>query len=365
MKPSALWREIWRDVASGTAWTILFTLLATLLLTGLTVVDLHMVTRLNQQAEEYRSVMANVQVLEAPGKVDPAACMALSYLPGVQAAGAIRTPQHQISANALPSSTIRTYEATPGVEKILRVLPTHSPPGTNPSNVGVFLSQSVAETLGIPPNHTVRLDNEDTHILGVFPWPEEDGRRPGFAYSIFTPTPPIGNFDECWVDIWPLNPNLDTFIRSAAIPSDELGQPVKVYAFNSTLGSTFNGPALLHGRITALTPYLIVGIASILGAASVWRRRLEFSSDLHAGVSRRDLVAKYMWETGFWTVATLVLALPIISVIILRNPIQDQGAMWQLAFIHLSGATSTLLLSALLATLTIHEKHLLVYFKHR
>lgn len=366
MRSAALWREIWRDIHTGTAWTIIFTILASALLMGLTAIDIVMVSRLNQQAQHYRNVMANVQVVEAPQKIDPHACMALSHLVGVHAAVAVRSPEHQVSATVLPSSNIRTYEATPGIDRILRVpdferaTAQHSPEQT-----GVYLSQDVAQTLGTHAGHTVRLDNQDVTVLGVFPWSEDDGRRPGFAYSLFSPTPPTGVFDECWVDVWPMNPNLEPLIRGAVLPSDEPGQPVKLYSFNSSLGSTFNGQAMFYGRMSAWTPFIITAFALLLGAASVWRRRLEFSSDLHAGVSKRDLITKFMWETGVWVGATVILAAPILTYIILRNPTHDQNAMMTLATTHLVCASTSALLGALAATLTIREKHLLRYFKNR
>lgn len=366
MKSSALWREIWRDIHTGTAWTVIFTVLATALLLGLTVTDLLTVTRLNQQAQYYRTVMANVQVVEAPQKIDPHACMALNHLAGVQVSVAVRNPEHQVSANVLPSSTIRTYEATPGVEHILRVPPYERTSAVQaPRQVGVYLSQGVAETLGARRGNTVRLDDKEVTALGVFPWSEEDGRRLGFTYSLFLPTPPIGLFDECWVDVWPMNPDLEPLLRGTALPSKESSQPVKLYSFNSTLGSTFDGQALFYGRMSAWTPFLIIAIAFLLGAASIWRRRLEISSDLHAGVSRLDLTTKHVWETAAWVSAMLILSAPILMWIILRNPAQDHTVMWKLATIHLACATSASLIGALTTTLSIREKHLLRYFKKR
>lgn len=366
MKPSGLWREVWRDIHTGTAWTVIFTVLASALLTGLAATDVLMVSRLNHQAQHFRNVMANVHVVEAPQKVDPHACMALSHLTGVHSAVAVRTPEHQVSANVLPSSNIRTYEATPGIDHIVRVPAFARATALQaPGQMGVYLSQDVAQTLGARAGSTVRLDNEDVTVLGVFPWSEDDGRRPGFAYSLFTPVPPTGLFDECWVDTWPMNPDLEPLMRGAVLPSDEPGQPVKLYSFNSSLGSSFNGQGLFYGRMTAWTPFIITVIAVLLGAASVWRRRLEFSSDLHAGVSKRDLITKYMWETTAWVGATLILAAPILTYIILRNPTHDHPAMTALVASHLLCAANGALLGALAATLTIRERHLLRYFKNR
>lgn len=366
MRASALWREVWRDIHTGTAWTIIFTLLSSIVMTGVAAMDVLVVSRLNAQAHHFRSVMASVLVLEAPQKIDPAACMALSTQPGVHSAVALRSPQRQASANVLPSSSIRTYEATPGIEKMLRV-PHHelATPADVPSQTGVFLSQTVAQTLGASGGSVVRLNDQDVPVLGVFPWAEDDGRRPGFAYSLFAAVPPTGVFDECWVDTWPMDSNLEPLIRASLLPSDDHGMPAKLYPFNSSLGTSFNGQALLFGRFTVLAPWVILATGLLLGAASVWRRRLEFSSDLHAGVARRDLVAKFMGETAAWVGATLILALPVMSWLILRNPAFDQSSMWLLAGVHLTTAACSALLGALGSALLIREKHLLRYFKHR
>lgn len=366
MRTAALWREIWRDIHTGTAWTLMFTVLASALLTGLAAADVLLVGRLNHQAQHFRDVMANVHVVEAPEKVDPHACIALSRVAGVHSAVAVRNPAHQVSANVLPSSTIRTYEATPGVDRILRVPAfERTTPVQALGQMGVYLSQDVAQTLGAGAGRMVRLDDDDVMVLGVFPWSEDDGRRPGFAYSMFTPVAPTGLFDECWVDTWPMNPELEPLMRGAVLPSDDPGQPIKVYPFNSSLGSTFDGQGLFFGRMSAWTPFLTSFIAVLLGAVSVWRRRLEFSSDLHAGVARGDLVTKFMWETAAWVGATLILAGPVMTGIILRSPAHDHYAMMALAATHLVCAATGALLGALAATVTIREKHLLRYFKNR
>lgn len=93
MKPSALRREIWRDISTGTAWNVIFAIIASVLLTGLAAGNILLVSRINAQS-----------------------CLVFSQQPEVHAIVAVRSPEKQLSAAALPSSSIRTYEATPGID---------------------------------------------------------------------------------------------------------------------------------------------------------------------------------------------------------------------------------------------------------
>lgn len=367
MKSSALRREIWRDISTGTAWSVIFTLIASVLLTGLAAADVLLVSRINAQAEHYRSSMASIMVMEAKGKINAHACLALSRQPGVHAVVAVRSPEKQVSADALPSSSIRTYESTPGVERILRI-PVTERAGTDiaPEQVGAYVSQSVAETLALSPGERFSLGGQQTMTMGIFPWDEADGRRPGFAYSLFLPVPPRGSFDECWVETWPMNPALDSMIRGSVEAGENLPHlSPKLYPFNSSLGATFDGNGLFHDRLSAYAPWLVAVLGVLIGAASVWRRRLEISSDLHAGVARADILVKFMWESAIWVTATQILALPVMTWMVLRNPAADQGQMWMMVLLYLFLSAASCLIGAFLATLSVREKHLLSFFKNR
>lgn len=361
MKSAALRREIWRDITTGTSWTLIFTLIASVCITGIAMTDILVVSQLTSKAQQYRHSMASVMVLEAPKSIDGKACMALARVAGVHSAAAVRSPEHQVSANAIPSSSIRTFEATTGIGALLRA---HTATDTSR---GIYLSEQVATALSAQPGAHRVFDNQDTFIAGVFPWPENDGRKPGYAYSMFIPTPPQGTFDECWIDTWPMNPALDALLRGTLIPKGNQADvaPTKLYAFNQSLGSSFDGTGLLRERLGAHAIWIITAVGIVIGAASVWRRRLEIASDLHAGVTRVDLLTKFAWETAVWVSSTLILALPILSWVILRNPTNDQHAMWALASMHLTVGALSCMIGALIAGLSVREKYLLTFFKHR
>ena len=94
-------------------------------------------------------------------------------------------------------------------------------------------------------------------------------------------------------------------------------------------------------------------------------RRLELASDLHAGVSKSDLVAKIELHTAVIVVSAAILSAPILTGVILRVPEADRPALWaNVGLLGLAGAAG-LLLGALLVALALREKKLFDYFKTR
>lgn len=366
MKNSALLREIWRDIRSGTAWTVIFSFLSSIILMGLAVADLTFLSRLNNQATYLRNSMASVTVLEAPGHINPNACLALTRYEGVKSVVAIRSAQSPLTPSALPSTPIRTFEATGDIPSMLRMSTSRlAPSQTLPDRSGVYLVEGVADTLGQKPGDSLELTTASTKVIGVFPWKEDDGRRPGFAYSLFAPVPPSGAFDECWVDIWPMTPAFEPLIRSTASANHKTNENPKLYPFNSSFGTSFDGNALFHNRLSAWAPWGVVVAGVALGWVSVWRRRLEISSDIHAGVAKRDLFAKLGAESAAWIFSSIILSLPLMTWIIVRNPFADQASMWKLAGIYATLAAVSSFIGAAIATATVREKQLLRFFKQR
>lgn len=365
MKNAALIREIWRDIYSGTAWTFIFTLVASTILTGIAAFDVLLVSRLNNQAHHFRHSMASIMVLESAGHIDPESCLALARLEGVHSALAIRKADRQLSASVLPSSHMRTYEANGNIQRMLRISPTDLASTEHTGGNGVYLSVEAAKSIAALPGEQVSFTNGRAVILGVFPWSEDDGRRPGFAYSVFTPVAPVGHFDECWVDVWPMNPALDPLIRSAALPTTDSENPTRLAPLNSSFGASFDGISLFDSRLSALGPWAVAAGGTLIGWISVWRRRLEISSDLHAGVRRADLMVKFGWKTAAWLLLTTGFSLPVLSWMILRNPLNDQSAMWVLSLHYVIIMVCASFLGSFLATLMVKEKHLLRFFKHR
>lgn len=359
MKWQAIAREMWRDVVTGTAWTATFALLAAVACYGLLSFDLVTITRMNDQATQYQATLASVHVIAAPKHVDPAACTALNDIPEIRAAVAIRAVEEDARALALPGTTISTYESAGPIATLLRAPMIQS-------NTGIVLSEQAAAALNVTSGSPISLDRGDTSVQAVFPWDEHDGRRVGYAYSLFIPTPASGFFDECWFDVWPSNEQVQQLALTALLPSsDPQGPQVEHYSLNSSKGASFDGQQLFLQRTTYHAAVAAAGIAFLLGGISIWRRRLEIASDMHAGVTRRDETLKLMGETASHTLAAPSLAAPVITWIITANGSGDRVALWTLTGWGTIAIITATFAGALTASLLIKEKYLFIYFKRR
>ncbi|MDO5676339.1 MAG: hypothetical protein Q4G35_02390 [Propionibacteriaceae bacterium] len=357
MRITAICREAWRDIITGTTGTVVFGTLLSIIIAGLTFLDLTTITGLNHQAQQYRSSMASVTVLQAPGRIDGAACEALNQLPGAQAA-AVRPALEPLVAAHLPGTTMQTYEATPSIGHVLRATP--GSPG------GIYLSRTVADQLALDETSTINLTTAAVPVTGIFEWDETDGRPPGYGYSSFVPTATQRPFDECWLDTWPINPRAQADLNYALLPAADEDQPAtKSFQLNTTHGATFDGPKLFDQRPTRYVPVPIAILSFALGFLAVRRRKLEIASDLHAGVPRADLTLKHLLETASWASVALIATTPAAALLITANHPTDTTSLLALAITHLAtGLTSTFLGGLVALTLT-RESHLNRYFKTR
>ena len=350
----ALVREVWRDIATGTARAGVLSALFALLVCGPALVDCAQVVGIGAQAARFRASLASVRVFEAKGAIDGAACHALGRIPGVRAA-AVRTAETGVRAAALPASSIPLYEATPGIGAIVRA------PGA--PTTGVLASEQVAAALGLHPGSALALAAGDAEVAGVYPWDEGDGRRPGFAYAVISPVLAQGVFDECWVESWPMSAAIPPLARTAVIPD---GEPeVKEGAFNASLGASFDGDALLRGRLTRWAPLVSAVLGALVGAGGVWARRLEIASALHAGLSRADALLIQTCEALAWTASGTVMALPAATIVIAGAQSPEAPGVWAIVFLEAGAGLLAALLGAVAATCLVREKRLFAYFKRR
>ncbi|WP_129583325.1 hypothetical protein [Actinomyces mediterranea] len=358
MTVSALARETWRDMMTGTAWTGIWVIVTVLLIGGSVCLDLAVISRALDSASAYQESASNIRVIQTNRAIDGASCHALSRLPGVRGAAAVRSTTSRVRVNVLPSTSLDVYETTPGIRDVI-------PGRAGDSASGIVVSQGLAESVGAADAAEVLIDDDEVPFAHVYSWDENDGRRSGFAYTILAPVPPSGVFDECWVRMWPMNADIDAYMRLAVIPDGNGQQRVDMSSLNSTLGTTFSGAALYRDRLTAPIVWILAALGALIGIGAVWRRRLEIASDLHAGVWRVDLAAKVAIQAASVAGIALVLSAPVVAAIIVRAPGPDHVSLWRLAAIELGVGLGCLITASLATALIVREEKLFDYFKSR
>ncbi|WP_434316149.1 hypothetical protein [Leifsonia sp. P73] len=357
MRFSSLCREAGRNIATGTARFALLSVLLGVALGSLVFIDGMTTSGLIAAAERFRSSGAATETLVAEGRVDGEACEALSRLPGVTAAGALRSSASKITIATLPDAPVPLHEVSPGFVGILT--DRMGLPG------GVLVPDELAETLGVSAGEVVASDAGPMPIAAVYDYPS-DGRRAGFGYAILAVTNQARTYDECWAQAWPQLPNLRSLLLATVIPSDGADErKPQVSQLNSSLGALFEGSAAFADRMTRLATPTAAAIAAGLGLVSVRSRRLQQASALHAGVTRSDLFALNLLEGGAWAGSAGAIGMGIVVAVAATIAPGDHVAVFQsLASIPLAGVAGALV-GVAMGTAAMSERQLFRYFKDR
>lgn len=350
----ALLSEAWRDCLSGTARVGILTILATALVGGVICADAFSLRSVSVEAASFRVHMGSVRVLQAQGSIDGATCEALSRIPGVRA-GAVRSVESGLSPLALPASSLPLYEVTPGTVSLLGT--------TTADPTGILLPEQVAEELGTSQGALLPLAHGQAEIAGTYPWDENDGRRPGYAYAALAPVPATGTFDECWYESWPHSDDVDALVRSTLAGSDD--QNAQVLAMNPTRGTAFDAAGQLRQRPTWWAWIAASTIGAALGAAATWWRRLEIASALHSGLRRSDTTVLQLFEAVAWVGGAFVLSSGICLTILSGAPTSDRSDLIRLVATEGICAASWTLIGVVIASTTIQERQLFAFFKGR
>ena len=350
----ALLSEAWRDCLSGTARVGILTVLATALVGSAICADAFSLRSLSVEAASFRAHMGSVRVLQARGSIDGAACEALSRIPGVRA-GAVRSVESGLSPLALPASSLPLYEVTPGTVSLLGA--------TTADPTGILLPEQVAEDLGTTQGALLPLAHGQAEVAGTYPWDENDGRRPGYAYAALAPVPATGTFDECWYESWPHSDDVDALVRSTLVGSDD--QNAQVLAMNPTRGTAFDAAGQLRQRPTWWAWIAASTIGAALGAAATWWRRLEIASALHAGLRRSETTVLQLFEAVAWVGGAFVLSSGICLTILSGAPTSDRSDLIRPVATEGICAASWTLIGVVIASTTIQERQLFAFFKGR
>jgi len=332
------------------------TLVLLTLTSTMVIVDARSTSAIIDQAEQFVSSGGSTIILTAPQSIDPRACESLVGVSGVIAAGALRASSEDLRLDLLPGSAIPTYDSTPGLAQILATADV--PTG------GLLMSESLAADLSVESGSDVSIDGQPAPIASVFDWPT-DGRRSDFEYSLFTPVPTLGLFDECWVQERPEKGNASVLIRQALSVGSDPDTPVEIGQLNSSLGQSFDGAEMFDARLTRFGPIAVFFVTSLLFAALVVSRRVELASALHAGVRRNDLVVQLIIEMlVVWSVA-VVGATIAFGIATSDRSAGDLFAIAAGSLATIVSACFGALIGIVAATAGIQEARLFKYFKGR
>lgn len=358
MRAASVVSEAWRNITTGTTRAPLFAAVLVVVVGSLAAVDVRAVVAVIEGAREYRDAGASVQILEAAGQVDGARCEALAGVDGVHAAGALRTGEPLRALN-LPSSELTGLEATPGLLGALdrgRV-----------AGAGLWLSADLAETLGAVPGDSIATSTGPARVGAVYPYPD-DGRDRQLGYAAVAPVPATGLFDACWVEIWPVNPETATLLRTSVVADPSTGAQPTQKQLNGRLGATYDASAEFSGRLTKPAPIAAAALGLALGFAAIRLRRLELAAALHARVPRAALTWQVLLETAAWAGAGIVVTVPALWWLAAAGGVglpADQVSTWIIGIRTVLAGAGAVLVGAVFGALTTREKHLFKYFKER
>lgn len=352
-----VWSEACRDVRTGTSRILGLTIVLTAVVVMCVLADLLVVTRLLTTARTYVDSGAATWVLHAPGRVAADACERLGEVGGVRDAGSLRRAPAGVSAARLPESGIPVYEVTAGMAAALAP---RSLPGA-----GILLSTDVATTFAVAPGDDLVTTSGVVRVLGTYTYPD-DGRRAGLGYAAAAPVPASSRMDECRITVWPQSPERVRLLWSTLRDPDgpETDSP-RVYQLNTRLGTTFTGPEDLRTRPSRFAP-LVAGVAALgLGAVAVRRRRLELAAARHLGMGRATQLALLLTEAAAPVIATGVLVLGAAAWPASGGAHVDPTVLTRTTLATLGTTCSGFAIGVTAATLSVGERQLLRYFRHR
>ncbi|MFC5337290.1 hypothetical protein [Leucobacter denitrificans] len=356
MRWNVLLREVWLNVQSGTSRSAQLCVVFSILLAGLIYLDLGNTHSIELEAQRYRESGASIITLEAIGRIDGTACDHLSKVPGIHSSGALRREPTDLIVAALPAAPVSHYAVTPGLRHVLHI---------TDSGTGLLLSSVLAQQVAAGPGDELLLSDRQTPIADTFNYPD-DGRRAGFGYAAlsqeFQSEIP---FDECWAEIWPTNPELESLLSLTVYPATDDETSTSRSQLNTTLGKTFDGRTRFAERITALSFALAGALGAFLGVFSVASRRIQHARSLHFGLHKRDLHIITILETLTWVAPSMLIAGSGSILYAEFASISDSSYVLVISLRIMAWAAFGSFLGASLAMLAVRERHLFKYFKDR
>lgn len=353
MRLRSIVSEAWRNITSATTGALLFAVALAIGAGFVAANDVSTIVRGINTAHNFATSGAAVTIVAGQGAIDGRSCEALNSASGIQAAGAVRSSQDTITALAMPSTNLTITEITPSLLHVIA--------DDIADDAGVWLPEDLARTLGAEAGGHVETNRGPAAVAGVYPYPD-DGRARDLAYTMVSPVPADGLFDQCWALIWPHDSEASGLLTSA-IANPEADISYK--QLNASLGTTLDRNALFSERPTLFSVWIAAGIGIALGYVSTRRRRLEFASNLHAGVAKSSQNLQVTLETAAWAVAGFLISLPVLGYVAWQGNAGDMWEPWIIGARSTLTASTAAVVGALIGTLQTREKHLFNYFKQR
>lgn len=359
MRLTAILDEAWRNTRTGASHFTLLALGALVIVGGLATAETLTVNALVHRARDYVDAGGDITVIATPPglddghSLDGASCEALASLPGVTAAGALRTSDQKLTLAALPHNPYGVYEASPALRDVLDVTGT-------PATPGVWLPDAVAAATRSAADTTLPLSDGTTlRVSGIFDYPN-DGRPVQLLNAIVTPVTAQNAFDECWIRSWPTAPGLIELANSLLAADADPDVIVTTGRLNGTLAATFDGASQFAARPTAPAAPVAFVAGAVLGAVAIRTRRRPLAHHRHLGVPVTAQALQTLVETLAWAVAASIIAVAGTGALATANAFLQT---WSLALrVIVLGATGCIA-GALLALTTIREASLFRYVK--
>lgn len=304
MRASFLATEALENVRTGTARAGVLATVVFVVVMAAVMFDLLSVLLISSKAEEFRASGGAIRVLAAPKSVDPAACERLAATDGVARSGAVEE-RDPVTVDAMPGLKVPHYSLSAGVAALLGIDVIDRP--------GFYLASDLAAKWGLQSGSVVATDAGRIELLGTFDYDETDGRDPRFA-NAFIDIAALTSASECWAEIWPTaGSNYDGILQAAVSSDAVLTADIQVFAFNPGVRVGADGYREFKDRPSRYVLAAVMTITFVVAAAGSLRRRLEMSSNLHAGATRFDLVMVTVLEVLISLAVVAVSATAIVA----------------------------------------------------
>jgi len=265
----------------------------------------------SRKVADFVAAGASTYTLTSERNIDGATCEGLADTGYVDVAGALRETD-SVRFEVIRSTPVAMYEVTPRLVDLL------IPNRLTSSKVGVYLSPALAEVVAPGLGSSTGDGNSGSRSLhpvdaiGVYKWPD-DGRPTSLQYAIVGETPPVGVFDQCWIRASDPTSDPSFLLRSVLRRGAGTGVEAELAQLNPTLGTTLSAKTDFASRPTRYAWLAGLFLGSLLGAASLWLRRLEVASARDLGLAPGAQQMQTALEAMTWAFAGLVLTAPALA----------------------------------------------------